>query len=62
MHSECPYIGGAEGIVGITIEDADALHYQHGFEIVDLIDICEVRCVADGDEGHGHDQRQHQSE
>ena len=53
--------GGSEAAVGHTIDDAEGVHHFNSFLVVDLIDVGES-CVADGDEGHGHDQRQHQSE
>ena len=53
--------GGVEGPIGHTIDDAEGVHHFNSFGVVDLVGITES-CVADGDEGHGHDQRQHQSE
>ena len=52
----------AELVIGFFAdENADSVHDGHSFLVVDLVGIFES-CVADGDEGHGHDQRQHQSE
>ena len=52
---------GVEVALLIANENADGVHDFHSFIVVDLVGIFES-CVADGDEGHGHDQRQHQSE
>ena len=53
--------GGSEAAVRHTVDDAEGVHHFNSFGVVDLVGILES-CVADGDEGHGHDQRQHQSE
>ena len=45
----------------IANEHTNGVHDVNSFLVVDLVGIFES-CVADGDEGHGHDQRQHQSE
>ena len=54
---------GVEVEVVVADENADSVHNINGLfaAIRDLVIILESR-VADGDEGHGHDQRQHQSE
>ena len=49
-------------LVGLQVEDADSGENVNSFLIVDVLGIAKVSRVADGDEGHGHDQRQHQSE
>ena len=52
---------GIEIALFIANEHANGVHDVNSFLVVDLVGIFES-CVADGDEGHGHDQRQHQSE
>ena len=51
---------GVELAVG-AFKHADSAQDVHSFLEVD-IGLIGISCVADGDEGHGHDQRQHQSE
>ena len=70
QHDADDLCGLSAGEVGIGIklavfiadENADSVHNFNSFLIVNVLGIDKVRCVADGDEGHGHDQRQHQSE
>ena len=52
---------GIEIALFIANEHTNGVHDVNGFLIIDAVRILESR-VADGDEGHGHDQRQHQSE
>ena len=52
---------GIEIALFIANEHTNGVHDVNSFLVVDLVGIFES-CVADGDEGHGHDQRQHQSE
>ena len=51
---------GVELAIG-ALEDADSGENINSFLIIDVSGIGES-CVADGDDEHGHDQRQHQSE
>ena len=52
----------ADALVGgATFTDVASTRWSAGFVVADLVSILESR-VTDGDEGQGHDQRQHQSE
>src|SRR5699024_9692116 len=52
---------GAEGVIAVTVHDPQCGDHVDSFFVIDVAVIREVHSArADGDQGHGHHQSEHQ--